>query len=166
MAEDRLKNAAVIAVVGIDGTTVSVKILNNGAGHYIPTGLTHVRQAWIRIIVRDSRGKIIYSSGVVDAKGNITGKPVIYGTVFADGKGNPVLNIAKARKILSDNRLKPGEEKIEKFNIGTVSGKVTVEVALLYRGFDQGVADSIVQLKGMKVPVVVMSEAKLVVEKK
>lgn len=166
MAEERLRNAAVISVDGLEGNSIRVRILNNGAGHYIPTGLTHVRQAWVRIIVKDSKGKILYSSGVVDSKGNITGKPSIYGTVFGDGKGNPVFNIAKAKKILSDNRLKPGEEKIEKFDLGAVSGKLTVEVALLYRGLDQGIADSIPHLKKIKVPVVIMNEAKVVIDKK
>ncbi|HQO40499.1 MAG TPA: multiheme c-type cytochrome [Spirochaetota bacterium] len=166
MAEERLRNAAVISVDGFEGDSIRIRILNNGAGHYIPTGLTHVRQAWIRIIVRDKKGKIVYSSGVVDSKGNITGKPSIYGTVFGDGKGNPVSNIAKAREILSDNRLKPDEEKIEKINIGEVTGKLTVEVALLYRGLDQSIADSITELKKIKVPVVVMHEAKAVIEKK
>jgi hypothetical protein len=166
MAEERLKNAAVISVDGLEGNSIRVRILNNGAGHYIPTGLTHVRQAWVRIIVKDSKGKILYSSGVVDSRGNITGKPSIYGTVFGDGNGNAVSNIAKAKKILSDNRLKPGEEKIEKFDIGAVSGKLTVEVALLYRGLDQGIADSIPQLKKMKVPFVVMNGVKVVIDKK
>ena len=166
MAEERLKNAAVISVDGIAGNNIIIKIINNGAGHYIPTGLTHVRQAWVRIIVKDSKGKIVYSSGVVDSKGNITGKPSVYGTVFGDGRGNPVANIAKAREILSDNRLEPGEEKIEKFDIGAVSGKLTVEVALMYRGFDQALADSIPELKKMKVPVVIMHEAKSIIDKK
>ena len=166
MAEERLKNAAVISIDGLEGNSVRVKILNNGAGHYIPTGLTHVRQAWIRIIVKDSRGRVIFSSGVVDSKGNITGNPAVYGTVFGDGRGNPVTNIARAKEIISDNRLKPGVEKIEKINIGEVKGKFVVEVALLYRGLDQSIADSIPGLKKMKVPVVVMARAEQRIEKK
>ncbi len=166
MAEARLKNAAVISIDGLEGESIKVKILNNGAGHFIPTGLTHVRQVWVRIIVKDSKGKVVYSSGVVDSKGNITGNPAIYGTTFGDGDGKPVDNIAKAKKIISDNRLKPGVDKIEKFNIGQVSGKLTVEVALLYRGLDQKIADSIPGLKGVKVPVVVMCESRMVIEKK
>lgn len=166
MAEERLKHAAVISIEGINGNDVSVKIVNNGAGHYIPTGLTHIRQAWVRIVVRNSKGKTVFSSGVVDSRGNLTGNPVIYCTVFGDGKGNPVSNIAKAREIISDNRISPLEPKIEKFNIGEVKGRLTVEVALLYRGMDQAVVDSIPQLKGTKVPVVVMTESRTVIEKK
>jgi len=166
LAEDRLKNAAVISLDGYDGKSIRVKIINNGAGHYIPTGLTHVRQAWVRIIVRDSRGRVIFSSGSVDSRGNITGNPVIYCTVFGDGKGVAVSNIARAREIISDNRLKPGEERVEVFDIGSVSGKITVEAALLYRGLDQGLADTVSELKGMKVPVVVMTEAKAVLQGK
>jgi hypothetical protein len=166
MAEERLKNAAVISVGAFEGDSILIRILNNGAGHYIPTGLTHVRQVWLRVIVRDDKGKIVFSSGIVDSNGKITGKPTIYETVFGDGKGNPTSNIAQARELLYDNRLKPGEEKIEKINIGNVTGKLTVEAALLYRGLDQSIANSIPELKKIKVPVVVMHEAKAVIEKK
>ncbi len=166
MAEDRLKNAVDIKIDSkSDGNNIVVRILNNGAGHYVPTGLTNVRQVWLKIIVKDSKGKIIYKAGVPDNKGYIPAGTIVYNTVFGDGKGNPVDNVAKAREILKDNRLKPMQEKIEKIDAGNFSGKIKVEASLLYSGVPQNIADSLKGLKGIKIPVVVMKEVKNEVER-
>jgi len=166
MAEERLKNAVDIKIdPKADGNRITVRITNNGAGHYIPTGLTNVRQVWLKVIVKDSRGKVIYTTGVPDKKGYISDNSVIYNTVLGDGKGKPVDNVAKAREILSDNRLKPMQEKAEKIDAGNFTGKVTVEASLLYSGVPQKVADTLKNLKGIKIPVVVMKEVKSVVER-
>lgn len=166
MAEDRLKNAVDIKIdPKTEGNRIVVRLLNNGAGHYVPTGLTNVRIAWLKVIVKDGKGKTIYTSGVPDKKGNLPAGTIVYNTVFGDGKGKPTGNVAKAREILSDNRLKPMQEKIEKIDAGNFSGKVTVEASLLYSGVPQNVADSLKGLKGMKIPVVVMKEVKSTVER-
>lgn len=166
MAEERLKNAADIKIdPKADGNVITVRITNNGAGHYIPTGLTNVRQVWLQVIVKDSKGNVIFTTGVPDKKGYISDHSIIYTTVLGDGKGKPVDNVAKAREILSDKRLKPMQEQVEKIDAGNFTGKVTVEASLLYTGVPQKVADSLIGLKGMKIPVVVMKEVKSVVER-
>jgi len=166
MAEERLKNAVDIKIDSkSEGNNIVVRILNNGAGHCVPTGLTNVRQAWLKVIVKDSKGKIIYTAGVPDKKGNLPADTIVYNTVLGDGKGKPVDNVAKAREIISDNRLKPMQEKVEKIDAGNFTGKVTVEASILYSGVPQSVADSLKGLKGIKVPVVVMKETKGTVEK-
>jgi hypothetical protein len=166
MAEDRLKNAVDIKINSkADGNKIVIRILNNGAGHYVPTGLTNVRQVWLKVIVKDSKGKIIYSTGVPDKKGYLPANTIIYNTVFGDGKGKPVDNVAKAREILKDNRLKPMEERIEKVDAGSFNGRVTVEAALMYSGIPQEVADSLKGLKGIRIPFVLMKEAKSNVER-
>ena len=166
MAEERLKNSVVIKVdPKTEAGKIVVRILNNGAGHYVPTGLTNVRQVWLKVMVKDGSGKIIYTTGVPDKKGYLPADAIVYNTVFGDGKGKPTGNVAKAREILKDNRLKPLEERVEKINAGNFSGKVNVEVSLLYSGISQETADSMKGLKGMKIPVVVMKEIKGIVEK-
>lgn len=166
MAEERLKNAVDIKVDSkAEGNKIVIRILNNGAGHYVPTGLTNVRQAWLKITVKDSKGKIIFKSGHTDKKGYLPANTIIYNTVFGDGKGNAVDNVAKAREIIRDNRLKPMQEKIERIDIGNFSGKVSVEAALLYSGVPQNVADSLKGLKVMRIPVVVMKDTKNAVER-
>jgi len=166
MAEDRLKNAVDIRIdPKTDGNNIVVRIINTGAGHEVPTGLANVRQVWLKVIVKDSKGKIIFTSGIPDKKGYLPRESIVYNIIFGDGKGNPVNNVAKAREVLKDNRLKPMLEKIEKINPGKFTGKVTVEASILYSGLPQEIADSFKGLKGMKIPVVVMKGVKNVVER-
>jgi len=166
MAEDRLKNAVDMKIDNkSDGNKIVIRITNTGAGHYVPTGLTNVRQVWLMVIVRDSKGKIIYSTGVPDKKGFLPENSIIYNTVFGDGKGKRVDNVAKAREILRDNRLKPLQEQVEKIDAGNFNGKVTVEASLLYSGVPQYMADGLKGLNGMKIPVVTMKEIRSAVER-
>lgn len=166
MAEERLKNTVTVKVdPRTENNRIVIRILNNGAGHHVPTGLTNVRQVWLKVIVKDSSGKVIFSAGVPDKKGYLPSGTVVYNTVFGDGNGKPTDNVAKARSILSDNRLKPMEEKVERIDAGSISGKVTVEASVLYRGVPQETADSLKGLNGMKIPVVVMKEVKSAVER-
>ncbi len=166
MAEERLKNAVDIKIdPKADGNKITVRITNNGAGHSVPTGLTNVRQVWLQVIVKDGKGKTIYTTGVPDKKGYISDDSIIYNTVLGDGKGKAVDNVAKAREIIRDYRLKPMQERVEKIDAGNFTGKVTVEASLLYTGVPQKVADSIKNLKGIRIPVVVMKNVKSTVER-
>lgn len=166
MAEERLKKALEIKIdKKTDGGKIVIRVMNNGAGHSVPTGLTHVRQVWLKVTVKDSKGRYIYTTGIPDKKGYLLSDTKFYGTVFGDGKGKPAGNIARAREILSDRRFKPMEEHIEKIDAGVFNGIVTVEAAVLYRGFPRDYADSLKNLKGINIPVVVMKEVKSTVER-
>lgn len=166
MGEERLKNAVDLKVESkMSGDDIIIRITNTGAGHEVPTGVSNIRQVWLMVIVRDSKGKTVYSSGVPDARGYIDEKAITFGTVFGDGKGNPVDNIAKAREILHDKRLKPMQEHVERINPGNVTGKLSVEASLMYSIIPQRTADSLKELKGMKIKPVVMKEIKAVVER-
>lgn len=166
MAEERLKNAVDLKIDGkMSGDDIIIRITNTGAGHDIPTGLTNVRQVWLKVIIKDSKGKAIYTNGVPDAKGYIDEKALTFGTVFGDGNGNPVENIAKAKEILRDRRLKPMQEYVEKIKPGVNGDRFTVEAAVMYTIVPQKTADSLKQLKGMKIKPVVMKEIKVAVAK-
>jgi hypothetical protein len=166
MGEERLKNAVDLKIDGkLSGDDIIIRILNNGAGHDVPTGVSNIRQVWLKVIVRDAKGKVVYKSGVPDAKGYIDEKAVTFGTVFGDGKGNPVGNLAKAKEILHDKRLKPMKEHVEKIKLNASGDKFTVEAAVMYSLISQKEADSLKQLKGMKIKPVVMKEIKVAVAK-
>jgi hypothetical protein len=45
---------------------IEVAVTNSGAGHNLPTGFAAERQLWLEVIVRDSSGHAIYSSGTLD----------------------------------------------------------------------------------------------------
>jgi hypothetical protein len=158
MAVERLKNAAVITIDDLqtDGT-LAVKILNNGAGHSIPTGFAHMREVWLHIKVISAQGKTVYESGGLDMKNEIKSGGFVYRTVFGDGKGNPVDNLAKARELLNDNRLEPMKEKIETIKLtGLSTGKYTVKVTLNYRTGSPALLKPIIK---RDVPLTVMASA-------
>ncbi|HOP65400.1 MAG TPA: multiheme c-type cytochrome [Spirochaetota bacterium] len=162
MAEERLKNALDLKIDGkLSGDDIILRIVNNGAGHNVPTGVANFRQVWLKVVVKDGKGKTVYSSGVPDSRGYIDEKSVTFGTVFGDGKGNPVDNIAKAKEILRDTCLKPMKEHVEKITPGVKGDRFTVEAALMYRLISQKTADSLKELKGIKIKPVVMKEIKV-----
>lgn len=162
MAEERLKNAAEILIddsKASDGR-IAVVIKNTGAGHYLPTGLTDVRQMWLEITLRDRSGRLIYSSGMPDSHGYLPENAIVYNTVFGDGKGNPVINIAKAREILKDRRIPPRESLRESIEIPKDKGKdIVINVKLLYRIAPQKIVDSVFGKGKIKLPIVTMATA-------
>ncbi|MFN3467854.1 MAG: multiheme c-type cytochrome, partial [Candidatus Brocadiales bacterium] len=95
MAEDRLKNAARVELITPNdvkpGELLRFRVIveNVGAGHYIPTGLTEVRQMWLDVTVTDAEGKVAYRSGEVDEKGHLDEDAVVYHTIFGNEKGQP-----------------------------------------------------------------------------
>jgi hypothetical protein len=106
---------------------------------------------------------VVYSSGVPDKKGYIDSRAIIFGTVFGDGNGNRVDNLAKAKEILFDKRLKPMKEHFEHITIKSDDTKFTVEAELIYSIISQKTADSLKELKGLKIKPVVMTQAKATV---
>jgi len=160
MAEDRLKNAASISVNynKAQPGQIDVQIKNIGAGHSLPTGLTHVRQMWLEVVVRDEQGKTVYSSGSLDRDGYIPEEALIFNTVFGDGKGNPVSNIAKAREVLRDKRIAPLESITETVKVPEKGWKnLKVHVKLLYRSAPQKALDTIMGRGKVKLPVIEMA---------
>jgi len=45
--------------------------IRNLAGHAVPSGATAERQMWLRTIVRDAQGSVVFASGTLDANGDI-----------------------------------------------------------------------------------------------
>ena len=162
MAEERLKNAATVQLDGaISGGILRVTVTNTGAGHSIPTGLSHVRQIWIEVTVTGAGGKVLYRSGATDQAGVIGGPAVIYNTVFGDGNGRPVMNVAQARSILKDRRIGPMKSVTESYRLPEIrEGSVTAEVKLWYRIAPQELVDAVLGKGKLKIPAVLMSSDK------
>jgi hypothetical protein len=137
MAIERLKNAAEIAIDTscINDKELLIKITNSGAGHSIPTGVADLRQVWLEIIVKDKNNVPLFQTGILDDKGLLNLNAIRFHTVFGDGKGNPVVNIAKAKEIIKDNRIKAKQSVIQKVILPDALEKgMTISVRLLYRG--------------------------------
>ena len=163
MAVSRLQNSAALAIdkkqLGQNKLVIEVK--NTGAGHYLPTGLTDVRQMWLEIVVKDKKGNTVYASGVRDKNQYLPEDAIVYNTVFGDGDGNPVNNISKAREILKDRRVPPKEslhETVELPEKDVKGGRVTV--SLFYRSASQKLLDSITGKGAHPLPIIKMAELK------
>ncbi|MCU0848140.1 MAG: cytochrome c family protein [Spirochaetes bacterium] len=162
MAEERLKNAAVLEISGMPAEgKIKITIKNTGAGHKIPTGLTNLRQVWLEIVITSPGGELLYSAGKLDSDGRLPKNTAVYNTVFGDGSGKPVMNLAKAREILSDRRIPPGGELSELIDAASFKGKsISVEARLFYRSAPQDEVDSVFGRGKIRIPAIEMARIK------
>ncbi len=165
MAEERLKNAAALSIEAgdIKNGRLTVTIANTGAGHKLPTGLSNVRQMWLDITVKEQdSGRVIYAAGQPDEDGYLAESVLLYQTVFGDGHGRPVDNVARAREILSDNRIPPGASASQTFRLpeNAPATGLTVTARLCYRIFSQRLVDRIAGKGTFVLPITVMAETR------
>lgn len=161
LTEERLKNAASLSVdvSAAESGDIKVSVKNSGAGHFLPTGITELRMMWIELSIKDASGKEVFSSGRADENGYIPDGSIVYNTVFGDGKGNPVVNPAKARQILRDKRIPPMQTAAEVFKTGKLKpGNYSISVRLQYQIMNQKIMDDIAGRGEIKTPVVTMAE--------
>lgn len=168
MAVERLQNAADLEIIRESAyrknqlSNIKVKVINSGAGHYLPTGLTEVREMWLYVKVTDAKGKVLLRSGELDAKGEIDANAVVYHTKLGNEKGEPVINVAKADRILYDHRIPPKGYHIERYSFYIPSGAVSplnVEVRLKYRSISQPLAKVLLGDNAPMIPVIDMVRA-------
>jgi hypothetical protein len=165
MAVERLQNAAELELIKEkfyrrgELSYIKVKVINSGAGHYLPTGLTQIRQMWLHIRITDSLGKTILHSGDIDKNGEIDKNAVLYTTILGNKKGEQVINIAKADRIIYDHRIPPKGYTIEKYAFYIPSDAVSplkVEVVLRYRSISQSLAKRLLGKDAPEIPVINM----------
>jgi hypothetical protein len=114
---------------------------------------------WLSVVITDAKGKTIFRSGSLDKNGNIDDGAVIYYTQLGNIKGEPVLNVALADRILYDYRIPPKGYLIEKYAFQIPSDAVspfTVEAALRYRSVSQSLAKTLLGDRAPNIPVVEM----------
>ena len=64
---------------------IKIRIKNKRAGHNLPTSLTNIRQMWLEVTAVDATGKVVMSSGHLDAKGELPENTRIFNS---DGMGD------------------------------------------------------------------------------
>lgn len=165
MAEERLRSAADLELIQHGPypknrlSHIDVKVINSGAGHYLPTGLTEVRQMWLDVKITDAGGRNILSSGSLDKEGNLDKNAVIFHTKLGNKKGEPVINVALADRILYDHRIPPKGFVIERYAFYIPDDAVsplTVEATLKYRSASQSLAKTLLGEKAPDIPVIDM----------
>jgi mono/diheme cytochrome c family protein len=166
MAVERLRNAADLELIKNDSyyknslSHIQVKVINSGAGHYLPTGLTEVRQMWLDVSITDATGKLLLRSGELDKEGNIDKIAVTYYTQLGNEKGEPVLNVALADRILYDYRIPPKGYVIENYAFYIPDGSVPpliINISLNYRSASQSLAEKLLGEDAPKIPVIIMT---------
>lgn len=169
MAVERLKHAATLEIVAPKQpkpgalAEVRIKVTNAGAGHYLPTGLTEVRQMWLHVVVTDAKGKAILESGAVDQNGDVDPDAVMYHAVLGGADGKPTVNVAMATMVLSDHRIPPKGHRVEKFAFLLPQGAASplaVRARLRYRSAPQKVLNAVMKDKAPTLPIIDMVEAK------
>lgn len=147
-----LQSAATIEVeideIVAPSTTASltVTITNSGAGHYLPTGLTEVREMWLRVYAESE-------AGTVAELGERR-----FGTVLQDAKGNAPAEMWQAVSVLSDDRIPPRKSVTESyvFTMPAAAEEATIVAQLNYRSLP----DALAQAAAVENPVTVMAEAR------
>ena len=132
LAVERLQAAAQLAlkppasVAPGRGAELSIAVRNVGAGHYLPTSLTYVRQMWLDVSVTDAGGTQLFAD------------QVMYNTVLedADGVHDGSVPSWRAVAIYSDYRIPPAQEVLETFAFRVpenIEGPLSVRAVLNYR---------------------------------
>jgi len=93
---------------GVDRLDFTVRV-ENLAGHKFPSGHAS-RRAWLRVRVRDGKGRVVFSSGEVDEKGRIGGAAAAL-PHFDEVRDAASVQVYEALvedgKLVKDNRLLP-----------------------------------------------------------
>lgn len=114
-----------------DKVTFSVRVTNKGAGHFLPTGITELRQMWIELRVKDAKGDEVFA------------EDHMFTTVLEDATGvhDGSVPIWKAVKVYSDNRIAPNAtadvplEWAVPYDLQT--GSLRAEATLKYRSLPE-----------------------------
>ncbi|MGC2424612.1 MAG: multiheme c-type cytochrome [Nitrospirota bacterium] len=170
MAEDRLRHACTVEFIGEPKAQkgmlyrMPIKVTNSGAGHYLPTGLTFVREMWVDVTVVDSKKRVIFRSGDLDGKGNIKPGAVIYHTVLGKPSQKPEATsfLPEAGEILLDRRIRPKGYDIAEYSFvipEDAAGPLSYHVEIRYRSAPQSVVNELLGKDAPTLPVFDMGEA-------
>jgi len=172
MARDRLSKAVVVSIQNVSRSVQSGKILrfdvqvdNVGAGHYLPTGLTYVRQMWLHVTAKDKNGNLLYTSGAVDVNGKIDSDAVIYKTVLGEGgkERKPTFFLPAAVQVLSDKRIRPKGYSLEPYAFilpEGFEGGIEIEATVRYRSAPQFLINELLGKDAPKLPIFDMAKVK------
>lgn len=161
-----LKSAAVVEVAGaaVEGgkIVVSIDVTNTGAGHYLPTGVTEIRELWLDIEVTGADGRTLHRSGALDDKGDLEDGTIVYRTEVYNKEGKMTTQFWQTVRKGRDHRIPPKETVTERIAIGGVAGaeELKVRAALKYRSVPPyGLEEVGAPADLVEVPVITIADA-------
>jgi len=125
--------------------SATIVVSNTGAGHYLPTGLTEVRQMWLVVTAKDPSG----------ATTKLAERRFI--TILQDDEGNAPVELWEATSIKSDDRIPPKGSVTETITVSLPDGapKATLVANLYYKS----VPDEFAEKAGVENPTTTMASA-------
>lgn len=168
MARERLQSAATLSLTlpesakGGDIARLRVRVTNVGAGHNLPTSLTEVRQMWLDVTVADAKGRVLYRSGALDAKGDLGPEAVSFGAHAADQDGKPTIKPWEMVRFDYNTTIPAkgyAEPEFAFLVPADAVGPLSVKSVLRYRGYPQAVANALLGDKAPTLPIVDMAHA-------
>ena len=105
---------------------LEVVLMNEGAGHALPTGKNEGGEMWLEFTASGSDGSVLYEESL--------NYDVVYDD--AEGKRESPLTLWDVARIFTDRRLPPGRAVKEHFVFAVpleLRGEVRVDVSLMYR---------------------------------
>lgn len=165
LARERLKSAAELALTVPESAepanlaTVSVRVINVGAGHNLPTSLTEVRQMWLEVKVRDAAGTTLYHSGAVDGQGTIDPKAKMFHAKAVNKQGDHTYKPWEINRFEYNSTIPPKGAVTTDYAFlvpSRVTGPLSVSATLRYRSYPQSLADLLLGKDSIPLPIVDM----------
>jgi hypothetical protein len=146
-------------VIRRDGKRLlAFRVTNTGAGHYLPTGVTELRELWLQVTLRDPAGEVVFRSGHPQADGNLPPGTVLYRTEVHDAEGRDTTLFWNTVKKVRDYRIPPLGHRDEEIPLPAglaLQGPHSVEAALRYRAVSPaGLAEAGVPPGAIPIPIV------------
>jgi len=127
----------------LDALVTARNLIN---GHYLPTGSTFLRQAWVEVIAKDATGRTLYETGTLDANGDLRdhysaldpygdSDLISIGSNFVDERGEPTVLSWHAAEHVS-NAIPPLQARTYTLFVptdATTVGPVTITARLRLR---------------------------------
>lgn len=170
IAKKRLRSAAELEVsikkIKNQGAlhNLTVKVINQRAGHHMPTSLTFIRELWLHIQVSDQNNRLIFESGAIDGHNEVDTDATMFKAYAVDKHGKPANYIWTVERFERRTTIPPKGHQYGRysFNIPKGTTELRVRTKLNYRSFSQHFVDHLLGKGKIKVPKVVMNDLKTV----
>lgn len=149
MAVARLQAAADLELSPVyrDGglAELKVRVKNIRAGHNLPTSLTNVRQMWLEVVATDESGKVLMTSGTLDADGHLVEHTRLFNSDEMGSDFHFAIDPWIVTGFSRHDTIPPRGYKDVYYGVPRPAdgGPVRFEVRLRYRQADQGVAEAL-----------------------
>lgn len=172
-----LQNAITMDVIAPDQSTpgndvlLEVRLTNDQTGHSVPSGVPFNRQMWLSVIARDAQQRVLFTSGQLDANGDLMNESSAY-----PGRDPHLFNAQSTMRradgaatgftwdaVSHENpSIIAGETRYVPYNFtipDDAVGPITVDVALRFRSFPPYVFRALELHSLLPIPIIDMEQA-------